>query len=266
MQEHCRAEHQWRNAQKPGGKVREKARHSPNRLWEEGQSCQQFFKAVGWKRLCPVRASGSRNTPPAVCNEHTQRRADRLFGQYQDNVREAKQQRSVEGDSSRFVANAWLSFTGWAGHVSQFINKDQIQAYIQRSESNEDDERGLEDACRGTRRLIRAAFAVSRPGMVSKAALESVNRRETGAETKERPFYAEQQVKTIRKYSDSWVQILRYVWRTASEMERPKYRMTERQTRHLEKLRDATRIDHAISQNGSDRGNRAMAKAALLWH
>ena len=105
--------------------------------------------------------------------------ADAIFAQYQADIEEAKVQRTVEGDTNRFVANSWLSFTGWAGHLSQFQGKEQIQAFIQPTIDGDQTEKELEDACRGTRRLIRRAFATCNPSTVSKAALESVNRRET---------------------------------------------------------------------------------------
>ena len=69
----------------------------------------------------------------------------------------------------------------------------------------------LEEACRSTSRLMRATFDTSTPTTVSKASLESINRRETGAESNDRPFYAGQQVDAVRQYTDSWVQILRLI-------------------------------------------------------
>ena len=60
---------------------------------------------------------------------------------------------------------------------------------------------GLAEACYTTRRLIRQAFQVCRLQVVGRAVLEYVNRRECGAENNEKPFYREQQVKTVRKYS-----------------------------------------------------------------
>ena len=85
------------------------------------------------------------------------------------------------------MANAWLSFTSWAGYLSQFQTKEQNQAYIQPAEGKDDDD-GLEIVSRGTRRLIRAAFAKCKLEVVGKTALESVNRRETSVESNERPF------------------------------------------------------------------------------
>ena len=261
MRSHCTSEHGWKNAQRRGGNAQKKTRVISNAMWDVGQSYQQFFKAVGWKKYIPIGAEESSRNSRTDGQGQGEERAQKIFSEYQASIEEARAQRAIEGDTSRFVANAWLAFTGWAGHLSKFANKDQVQAYIQKAECDEDDERGLEDACRGTRRLIRAAFATCRPGTVGKAALESINRRETGADTNERPFYAEQQVKTIRKYSDSWVHMLRYIWRTASETERPKYRMTDRQARHLEKLRDATRCDYPMPQDGGSNSDRAAVKA-----
>lgn len=38
-----------------------------------------------------------------------------------------------------------------------------------------------------------------------------VNRRETGEADNERLFYVKQKVNTIRKYTDVWLKILRYI-------------------------------------------------------
>jgi superfamily II DNA helicase RecQ len=238
IQRHCRTEHHWRNWQEQGGRADDRQKQTPNKLWVESQSCQRFFKIVEWQRYFVVKVETSNN--PATNVETTEAQADDIFIQYQQAITEAKTQRAVEGDSSRSVANAWLSFTGWAGHMSQFKGKEQTQAFIQPKVDGDQTEKNLEDACRGTRRLVRRAFATCNPSTVSKAALESVNRRETGAGTNERPFYAGQQVKTIRKYSDSWVHIMRYLWRTAFEKERPKYKWTERQSQSMRHLQTIT--------------------------
>ena len=174
--------------------------------------------------------------------EDREAQADAIYAQYKANINESRAHRTVEDDSSRFVPNAWLKFTGWAGHLSKFKDKEQIKAYIQHAGDDDGDcmeaDVGLEDACRGTRRLIRAAFKVCKANMVGKTALESANRRETGAESNEKPFYAGHQVKTIRKYSDNWVSIQRYIWRTAGQNEKPKYQMTKRQLECLERLQE----------------------------
>jgi len=78
-------------------------------------------------------------------------------------------------------------------------------------EEEREDSAGLAAASRATRRLIRRAFKTARPGEVGRPALEAVNRRETGERSNEKPFYAGQKVATIRKYSQVWIKILRYI-------------------------------------------------------
>jgi len=194
---------------------------------------------VEWQRYFVVEVEPSNG--PAIEVQTREIQAEAIFTQYRQAITEAQEQRTVEGDSSRVVANAWLSFTGWAGHLSQFKGKEQIQSFTQPKVDCDQTEKELEDVCRGTRRLIRRAFATCKPNTVNKAALESVNRRETGAGTNERPFYAGQQVKTIRKYSDSWVHIMRYLWRTAFEKERPRYKLTDKQSQSMRHLRTIMR-------------------------
>ncbi len=253
IQAHCKEVHQWRNWQERGGRADERQMETPNRIWVGGQRCQRFFKAGGWQRYFVVGAGFEETTSADDIDK--QRQAETILSQYERTIQEARAQRAVEGDSSRFVPNAWFSFTGWSGHLAQFQSKEQIQAYIQRAADDGADD-GLEDACHGTRRLIRAAFRICKPEIVSKAALDSANRRETGAESNARPFYAGQQVKTIRKYCDSWVHILRCIWRTALQRERPKYTITERQSRCLEQLQEAAALegrDH--EEDGPGRSN-----------
>ena len=211
-------------------------------MWTDGVHCQRFFTMRKWQRyfaVHPVAAEAADHPPGGL--EDKEQQADAILAHYESSIKEAKSRHAVENDSSRLVPNAWLAFTGWPGHLSKLTDKEQIQPYIQRTSDGVDEDMkadvSLEDACRGTRRLIRAVFKVCKADMVGKAALESANRRETGAESNERPFYVGHQMKTICKYSDSFVNTLRYTWRTAVETERPKYQMTERQLASLEMLR-----------------------------
>lgn len=271
IQRHCKRAHGWRNWQERGGRAGDRQRQTPNRLWIDGQHCQRLFKTGKWERYFIV-ATTPTSPVPEIQDKTAQ--AQTVFAQYKCAIKEAKAARSVEEDSNRVVPNAWLSFTGWAGHLSKFQSKEQVHAYI-RGPGEDDDEDGLEDACRGMRRLIRAAFSKCRPEIVSKAALESVNRRETGADSNERPFYAGQQVKTIRKYSDSFVHILRYWWRTARQEERPKYEMTERQMSWMQRLQDVAapeQVGHEVetplrsrAQRKEERRKAIEDACLMLW-
>jgi len=96
-------------------------------------------------------------------------------------------------------------------------------------EEEREDSAGLVAVSRATQWLIRHAFKTARPGEVGRLALEAVNRRETGEWSNEKPFYAGQKVATIRKYSQVWVKVLRYIWRTESRDSKPDYELTPEQ-------------------------------------
>ena len=87
--------------------------------------------------------------------------------------------------------------------------------------------------------LIRRSFQTSRVEIVGRYALHCVNRRENGAPNNDKPFYGKQKIKTIRKYAKVFTQILRYIWRTAEMLERPKYRLTNDQQQALARLQRA---------------------------
>ena len=69
-------------------------------------------------------------------------------------------------------------------------------------------------------------MTTARVHIVSRAALEAVHRRECGVASNERPFYADQKVQTIRKYSRSWVKILRYI-RWHDQSHRPHFQAVD---------------------------------------
>jgi hypothetical protein len=73
------------------------------------------------------------------------------------------------------------------------------------------DETGLSEACKAMQRLIQKAFRSCRAEIVSRLALEIIERREVGAESNKHPFYARHKVRTIKKYSQKLVSILCYL-------------------------------------------------------
>lgn len=114
------------------------------------------------------------------------------------------------------------------------------------------------EACKATRRLIKRAIQTCRPSIVGKEALEHVNRREVGEQTNKRPFYARQKDKTIRKYSDHWVKVLRYVWRTHLRASKPLYTLTPRQSQCMQSIKaSCNRDDEETSSESSQGGSRA---------
>ena len=106
IQEHCKETHGWMNTQKRGDNMRQRSKHTPNRLWEEEQAYQQFFRAVGWQRLFPVRVERVTFHTQTVDKEQREQRAQRVFAEYCDRIQEAKQQRAIKENTNRMVPNA----------------------------------------------------------------------------------------------------------------------------------------------------------------
>jgi hypothetical protein len=106
----------------------------------------------------------------------------------------------------------------------------------QRPDSNKRDP-ALVLVCKIWRRLIRKAFDNCRPEVVGRPALELIERRETGAESNEKPFYAGQKVKTIKHYSNQLISVFSYVWRTCDDDHRRPYRLSTKQTSLIDRIR-----------------------------
>ena len=93
--------------------------------------------------------------------------------------------------------------------------------------------------------------------------MEYINRRETGESKNERPFYAKQKVATIKKYSQVWLKILRYIWRTADEDQekKPGYILTSKQEKYLRQIqRIGRRMANEDSTSQSEEGQERRAK------
>lgn len=236
MQRHCKKAHNWINSQKRGGNSRAKQQHTANRLWIEKQHCQRFFTQGAWQQYFQVMQEAEEEQEEFP--EQSQiiiEKGEKMLKQQLAEVKEANKRRAIEADSNRYVANAWLKRTGWAKHLAG-LDREQLVALLQppnREEKiGEEDkiEEGLMEACQATQRLIKKAHQCCRPEIVGLASLEYVNRRETGQKSSEKPFYAEQMPKTIKKYSGRWLKILCWIWRSQEQQEgKAKFMFTARQ-------------------------------------
>ncbi|PVH91236.1 hypothetical protein DM02DRAFT_664211 [Periconia macrospinosa] len=109
----------------------------------------------------------------------------------------------------RSQADPWLELTGWIPHLQGIPRASllratqpvggEIDAYGR--EEVAFDDTGLRGVCKAMERLIRKAFDSSRAEVVGRLTLEIIERREAGAASNERPFYARHRVSTIKKYS-----------------------------------------------------------------
>lgn len=243
IKQHCSKEHEWVNVQKRGGDARQKCKQPPNKMWTDNQCSQRLFKAAGWPAYFPVDVSVPKDNASAVFEVGTTE-----LQHQRKKAKEAADEKTI-GEGVRCLANAWIEFTGWPTHLLGFsmpkllhlVRPANGEKEKEEEEAETDEDRGLGDACNAMRRVIQKAFQSSRPEIVGRSALEFINRRETGARTNEVPFYSTQKVRTVRKYSQKLVIVLRYLWRTYERTGIPPYKLTAKQNMLMWMLREATR-------------------------
>ena len=210
--------------------MRQKKQHSSNRLWRDGQPCQRLFRAVGWPAYVAVETCPA---GPSTADISQIVKADL------QRVEEEQEAAAAQGpiqESTRQQADPWLELTEWISHLKGISRTTLLDARRlpgeaedrRKKNKREGHESDLADACKAMERLIRKAFHSSQPEMASRPVREIIERRETGAESNERPFYAGHKVSTIKKYSRKLIQILCYLWRTHEQTERPPYKLTSR--------------------------------------
>ena len=268
MATHCREEHKWKN---PRGRGRYTAPNQNSRIvypWTTKQAAQRFFRTGKWQRYFPVEIDGtsnSQNTNNPSPEQIVQQGQSILDGFFQGSE-QAKKDDTSNQQRRRCEPNPWLEHTMWESHIgphkewavrmSKEVSSEEVEsgdgqpvagesqeADEEAAAANTVSEEALEQACKATRSSIRRAYQVSRIEIVGRPSMMYINRREAGAVSNDRPFYGKQKVQTIRKYSDRFVRILRYIWRTEAVEKRPEYCLTNRQQTELKELRrQAARI------------------------
>lgn len=115
-------------------------------------------------------------------------------------------------------------------------------------------EEELTRACMGTLSVVRKAFEVCRPGTTGRAILEYVNRKEAAGDQSMKAFEGNRKPSSVKKYTEVWLKILRYIWRTAAKENRPKYKLT-------------TPLNHIMQQRTYGRRIRESTKAStrVAW-
>jgi hypothetical protein len=248
IQAHCKAAHGWQNEQRRGGNVKRKSAQTVNRMWDEGQAYQQFFNEPSWKRNTPINVSAGGGSDGSSRQDAVELINWLLTQREADDSRQ-RQRQTIQGEGGRQEVSPWLQFVAWHVHLAGFDRAEMLStirppageaaeegladATVGVEEEDGEDSAGLAAASRATRRLIKRAFNTAKPSEVGRPALEAVNRRETGERSNERPFYTGQKVATIRKYSQVWVKVLRYIWRTERRDFRPDYELTAEQAARL---------------------------------
>lgn len=141
---------------------------------------------------------------------------------------------TIRDDDSRFVTNTFLR----ALNCTTILHGQDREQMIETSTPIQstphgrtrtryedghlpDSDFGLERACAGTKRLIRRSLQCCKQHIVSRAALFLINQKQSGGTGPEKIFESDHDVKTVRKYSDKWIRILCYLWRTQHRETRP---------------------------------------------
>jgi superfamily II DNA helicase RecQ len=280
IQKHCRLEHGWVNERGRGGNVRKKGKQALNRMWEDKRLCQRFFEYRQWQRYFVVSQGRLDQEDEGVEGEGEDEEtidADaglrEVLREGRAKVEEARQRQTVDGSFKRYVADPWLEYTGWHRHLQGF-QWDDLLGFVERTareraqeqskggrnvvrvREEDEGEEELTRACKGTRSVVRKAFEVCRPGTTGRAILEYVNRKEAAGDQSMKAFDGSRKPRSIKKYTEVWLKVLRYIWRTAAKENRPKYTLTDRQRGCLSELHAATREEiEAEEEWGSRQGN-----------
>ncbi|KAF1818782.1 uncharacterized protein K489DRAFT_384692 [Dissoconium aciculare CBS 342.82] len=167
IQKHCKDQHNYQST-RAKGRPDFDAVHRP--LWETNQPCQRLFRTGKWQKVFPVQVVPYAG--PAL--EHT------------------GWERHLSNDYRRWITEC----------VKAEPNVDKVQACLEDDAAPfaPESEQALSRACDGTIVLIRRSFQASRVEIVGRHALHCVNRRETGADNNNTPFYGKQKVQTILRH------------------------------------------------------------------
>ena len=220
IQRHCRQEHQWSNPRKRGRSTQSGSIGCT--AWKEGTWCQKVQPGGVLGRLFKVQQPDRVDEPLADGEEDA----------IQDAIRSslgmatATVQAQIQSDDDRFEFQAWLNRAGWAQHLKRF-DRGWLHSLC---ESPSPQEEALSRIEAAVLMVIWKAQQVSRPSVVGRPAMHYINRRDIGGPSNEKPFNARQTGKTMEKYSQRWVEIIRYIWRTHKLDEVPPTRPGQEET------------------------------------
>lgn len=254
IQQHCKEEHGWKNSRKRGRQP-DSQQSKPRIMWVEGVWCQKFQPAGTMGRLFQVSnaeqdmqlaGGGEEGEGDSAVRRAVVMSMDEATASIK--AAEEKSQAQVAADSNRYEFNAWLNRAGWARHLKG-LDRKWLGTLLCKPERHE---KGLRRVCWAVEMVIWKAQQASRPQVVGMAAMNYINRREMGNHTNEKPFNARQTGKTMAKYSERWLEAVRYVWRTHAmpqaspaedgeddedvEGKRPAYELTAKQSMWLRRI------------------------------
>jgi hypothetical protein len=240
IQEHCKQGHRWESRSRAGRPS------DKQRMWTT-VSCQKFHNTNKLGRLFQVGGEAESRRAPDSADGDVSQAIEMSLTQAMTRLEDAEKEKcaAIEADTDRYDFNEWLNRAGWARHL-QGLKRDWLLAMVVKPTHKE---RALFDVCWAVRMVIWRAQQASKSSVVGMPAMMYINRREFGNHTNEKPFNAQQTGKTMVKYSDVWVAIIAYIWRTHElpvvdprndgkvEGRRPPYHINSRQYVCMERIK-----------------------------
>lgn len=243
IRDHCRREHSWNNQRQPP----EGRQPGTQPAWRT-VLCQKLHGRSKFGRLFPVgAAAAARHTGDSVDTNVSQAIESSLRQATAElEALEKVKNATVQADADRYDFSEWLSRAGWARHLKG-LKRDWL---LEMARKPTPKERGLFNMCWAARMVIWRAQQASKASVVGMPAMMYINRRELGNTTNEKPFNAQQVGKTMVKYSNVWLEIIAYIWRTHElpvvtpgnseeevEGKRPPYRVSAKQDMCMTKIK-----------------------------
>jgi superfamily II DNA helicase RecQ len=241
MQAHCREEHGWKGKGRTTGQPA-----NTHVMWTTNVLCQKFHNTNKLGRLFQVSAAEAQHAQPRP-NADVGQAIQMSLTQASTRLEELEKRKNntIKPDTDRYEFAEWLNRAGWARHLKG-LKRDWL---LQMAKKPTYKEQALFEVCWAVRMVIWRAQQTSKASVVGMPAMMYINRREFGNSSNEKPFNAQQTENTMVKYSNVWVEIIAYIWRTHEmpvvkpnddeemENQRPPYHINSRQDSCLERIK-----------------------------
>lgn len=236
IQRHCRTEHGWGTR---GSGIQP--------MWTV-VACQKLHGAGPLGQLFQVNAEQAAPSVTFDPDSAISQAIDASFTQATAQLDEldAKNNDAIEADTNRYEYSQWLARAGWARHLKG-LSREWLLTMAKKPAYSE---RALFEICLAVRMVIWRAQQVSQSSAVGMPAMMYINRREFGGDARsEKPFNASQTRNTMIKYSNIWLEIIAYIWRTHElpvvsprsdeevEGHRPPYHMSGKQNACMDRIK-----------------------------
>jgi superfamily II DNA helicase RecQ len=249
IRDHCREEHGWEEQRQPA-----RGRQPGTQPMWRMVSCQKLHRGNKLSRLFPISAVEVAPHPDNSADVDVSHAIGLSLSQAAAQLEELekKNNATIQADTDRYDFSEWLNRAGWARHLKG-LKRNWLLEMARKPTSREC---RLFNVCWAARMIIWKAQQASKASVVGMPAMMYINRRELGNTTNEKPLNTQQTGKTMVKYSNVWLEIIAYVWRTHElpvvkpsdskgevEGKRPPYHFSARQYMCIERMKMAAGHD-----------------------